>query len=102
MNGARVNVEDTPLDYWKRSLEVNLTGTFLVDKHAAAVMLERRTGSIVNIASQFGLVGTSSRVSTGPPLFASGWNASAAWFCREAPSENPHDSSPETFARGPR
>ena len=52
---------------WARVISVNLTGTFLVDKHAAAVMLEQaprfgvdgaQRGSIVNLASVEGLIGT--------------------------------------------
>ena len=52
---------------WDRVIGVNLTGTFHVDKHAAAVMLEQeprwgidgtQRGSIVNLASVEGLIGT--------------------------------------------
>jgi len=46
-----------PLEEWQRVLAVNLTGTFLVCKHAVARMLERRSGSIVNVASIEGLEG---------------------------------------------
>lgn len=52
---------------WARVISVNLTGTFLVDKYAAAAMLEQeprfgidgaQRGSIVNLASVEGLIGT--------------------------------------------
>jgi len=43
---------------WARVLDVNLTGTFLVAKHALPALLERRSGSIVNIASIEGLEGS--------------------------------------------
>ena len=43
---------------WDRVLAVNLTGTFLVNKHALVPMLEQRSGSIVNIASVEGIEGT--------------------------------------------
>src|SRR5207342_788924 len=48
---------------WQRVLDVNLTGTFLVCKHAIARMLEQERvggerGSIVTIASVEGLEGT--------------------------------------------
>lgn len=46
------------LEDWRRVLDVNLTGTFLVCKHATAVMLERGGGSIVNVASVEGLEGS--------------------------------------------
>ena len=43
---------------WKRVVDINLTGTFLVAKHALAAMLKRkRPGSIVNLASVYGLEG---------------------------------------------
>jgi NAD(P)-dependent dehydrogenase (short-subunit alcohol dehydrogenase family) len=48
-----------PLEDWRRVIDVNLTGTFLVCKHAVAVMLERGGGgSIVNVASVEGLEGS--------------------------------------------
>ena len=43
---------------WDRVLEVNLKGTFLVNKHALRPMLEQQSGSIINIASVEGLQGT--------------------------------------------
>jgi NAD(P)-dependent dehydrogenase (short-subunit alcohol dehydrogenase family) len=50
-------------DEWQRVLDVNLTGTFLVCKHAIARMLEQplvngERGSIVTISSVEGLEGT--------------------------------------------
>jgi NAD(P)-dependent dehydrogenase (short-subunit alcohol dehydrogenase family) len=43
---------------WERVIRVNLTGTFLVCKHALARMIEQRSGSIVNVASIEGIEGT--------------------------------------------
>ncbi|WP_433337498.1 SDR family NAD(P)-dependent oxidoreductase [Spirillospora sp. CA-294931] len=48
---------DTGADLWRRILEVNLTGAFLVAQQAAARMAERRSGVIVNTASVSGMVG---------------------------------------------
>jgi len=45
-------------DEWDRVVDVNLKGTFLVDKHAAIHMLAADSGSIVNIASIEGIEGT--------------------------------------------
>src|SRR5262245_43985775 len=42
---------------WKRVLDVNLTGTFLVCKHALPGMLAQQRGSMVNLASVEGLEG---------------------------------------------
>jgi len=46
----------TPVDEWRRVLEVNLTGPFLVCRAALGGMLERGAGSIVNVASIAGVV----------------------------------------------
>jgi NAD(P)-dependent dehydrogenase (short-subunit alcohol dehydrogenase family) len=47
---ARVPVSRLPLKTWNRTLAVNLTGAFLMAKHAAP-HLARARGAIVNIAS---------------------------------------------------
>ncbi len=47
---ARVLVGELPLEVWNRTLAVNLTGAFLMTKHAAP-HLRRAGGAIVNIAS---------------------------------------------------
>jgi len=46
------------LEDWRRVIDVNLTGTFLVCKYATAAMLESGGGSIVNVASIEGLEGS--------------------------------------------
>ncbi len=48
-----VSMED-----WQRVIDVNLTGTFLVSKHALRHMVAQRSGSIVNISSIEGVQGT--------------------------------------------
>ncbi len=45
-------------DEWDRVVDINMKGTFIVDKHASIPMLERGQGSIINIASIEGLEGT--------------------------------------------
>jgi NAD(P)-dependent dehydrogenase (short-subunit alcohol dehydrogenase family) len=45
-------------DEWARVLAINLTGTFLVCKHALGHMVPRRRGSIINYASIEGIEGT--------------------------------------------
>lgn len=46
----------TPVEEWRRVLDVNLTGPFLVCRAALGGMLERGSGAIVNVASAAGLV----------------------------------------------
>jgi 3-oxoacyl-[acyl-carrier protein] reductase len=48
---------DIPLEEWRRVLEVNLTGMFLVAQAVARCMVPRRRGSIINMASKNGLDG---------------------------------------------
>lgn len=42
---------------WQRTIDVNLTGTWLMSKTVGSTMLAQRSGAIVNIASIYGLVG---------------------------------------------
>lgn len=53
--------EETDLASWRRVLDVNLTGPFLLSREVGRGMLERSEGSIVNIASVAGLLGISDR-----------------------------------------
>jgi NAD(P)-dependent dehydrogenase (short-subunit alcohol dehydrogenase family) len=48
--------ENYPLELWQRSLDVNVTGTFLCCQVLGAEMARRGRGSIINIASTYGLV----------------------------------------------
>ncbi|HEY0793665.1 MAG TPA: SDR family oxidoreductase [Chthoniobacterales bacterium] len=48
--------EAMPRDQWQRMLDINLTGIFLSCQAEAKVMLPRRQGSIVNIASMSGVI----------------------------------------------
>ena len=54
--GILGTVEDTDFAMWKRTIAVNLDGTFLGCKYAMP-LLKRAGGSIVNISSVSGLVG---------------------------------------------
>ena len=48
--------EAMPLAQWQRMLDINLTGVFLSCQAEARVMLPRRRGAIVNIASMSGSI----------------------------------------------
>ncbi len=50
------DVVDLPLEDWRRAIDVNLTGIFLMCKYAAPEIAAAGGGSIVNIASQLGSV----------------------------------------------
>ena len=48
--------EEMPLEQWQKVMGVNLTGVFLSCQAEARVMLPRKQGSIVNIASMSGII----------------------------------------------
>lgn len=62
INNAGINIpkpaEELSLDEWSRIIGVNLTGTFICCQAAGRVMLEQGTGSIINICSIHGHVGS--------------------------------------------
>lgn len=49
--------ENYPLDVFQRSLDVNITGVFLCSQIFGSAMAEQGSGSIINIASTYGIVG---------------------------------------------
>ncbi|MGH3087000.1 MAG: SDR family NAD(P)-dependent oxidoreductase [Rubrobacteraceae bacterium] len=59
---AILPAEETSTELWKRTLDINLTGPFLMCREFGKAMLERGSGSIVNISSVAGLLGVSDRV----------------------------------------
>ena len=65
VNNAGVSLitpaEETALAEWRRVLEVNLTGPFLMSREFGREMLERGSGSIVNVSSVAGLLGIADR-----------------------------------------
>lgn len=48
--------EEYPLDLWKKTLEVNVTGVFLCSQIFGDLMAAQHSGSIINIASTYGIV----------------------------------------------
>jgi 3(or 17)beta-hydroxysteroid dehydrogenase len=52
------DIEATTLDEWRDLMAVNLDGVFLGCKHAVRVMKDRSGGSIVNLSSVAGLIGS--------------------------------------------
>ena len=54
----RAPVEETTLEEWERVMSVNSTGVFLGTKHAIPAMRRSGGGSIVNMSSVAGLVGS--------------------------------------------
>lgn len=57
MAAEQSKFENYPLEMWEASLKVNVTGTFLPSQIFGKVMAEQGSGSIINIASTYGIVG---------------------------------------------
>ena len=51
-------IQDFPADRWRKVLEVDLVGYFLVAKHAARVMIAQHSGNIIQINSKSGKKGS--------------------------------------------
>ena len=62
-------MEQRPVEEWQFTVDVNMTGVFLVSKHVVAkAMKPARSGVIVNIASLAGMLGKDHRVYKGTPM----------------------------------
>lgn len=57
--------EDYPLELWDAALRVNLTGAFLCSQAVGRVMVEQRTGVMLNIASDVGNISPDHRIYEG-------------------------------------
>jgi NAD(P)-dependent dehydrogenase (short-subunit alcohol dehydrogenase family) len=57
--------EDYPLDLWRRALDVNLTGLFLITQAVGRVMVKQRRGVVVNMSSDLGLIAPDHRIYDG-------------------------------------
>jgi NAD(P)-dependent dehydrogenase (short-subunit alcohol dehydrogenase family) len=105
---AIVPAEEMTLREWSRTLAVNLTGPFLMCK----VMLERGSGSIVNVSSVAGLLGVSDRAAYNASkhgLIGLTRTLAAEWGGRGGPGSGrlyrcgyrgPRPDGPLCFARG--
>lgn len=55
------SVVNMPLEAWKKVIDVNVTGTFLMSQEVGKVMIKQQSGKIINISSVAGLGGTDPR-----------------------------------------
>ncbi len=67
------NAEDMPLEAWKKVIDVNVTGTFLMSKAVGNHMISNGYGKIINIGSIAGL-----RAKAADELNAIGYSTSKA------------------------
>ena len=57
-SSSRHNVEDTTVEAWDGQMDVHAKGVFLGTKHAIPEMRKAGGGSIINISSIYGLIGS--------------------------------------------
>jgi NAD(P)-dependent dehydrogenase (short-subunit alcohol dehydrogenase family) len=57
MHPGDVGPEDTSLDVWEKTIEVNLKGVFLCCRYAIPKLLDSGGGSIINVASFVAIMG---------------------------------------------
>jgi NAD(P)-dependent dehydrogenase (short-subunit alcohol dehydrogenase family) len=69
--------ENYPLAMWRRAVDVNLTGTFLSCQVLGAEMARQGRGSIINIASTYGLVAPDQRLYQRPDGEQRFWKSAA-------------------------
>jgi NAD(P)-dependent dehydrogenase (short-subunit alcohol dehydrogenase family) len=65
-NAGSSRFEEYSLAEWRRVLDVNVTGVFLPSQVLGTAMAERGTGTIINIASTYALVGPDPSLYTRP------------------------------------
>jgi 3(or 17)beta-hydroxysteroid dehydrogenase len=52
------DIEKTSIEEWRRLMSINLEGVFLGTKHAVAAMKQAGGGTIINMSSAAGIIGT--------------------------------------------
>ena len=60
--GRQSMFENYPLEMWDRSWKVNVSGVFLASQVLGTVMADQGSGSIINIASTYGIVAPDQRI----------------------------------------
>ncbi len=60
--------EKYPLELWQKAIDINLTGAFLFAREVGKILKEGGGGSLINIASLYGVVGPDHRIYDGQPF----------------------------------
>jgi NAD(P)-dependent dehydrogenase (short-subunit alcohol dehydrogenase family) len=71
--------ESYPLDVWQKTIDVNLTGTFLVTREGGRAIKDSGGGSLITVSSIYGVVGPDHRIYEDQPFKSfPGYSASKA------------------------
>ncbi|MDC0213250.1 SDR family oxidoreductase [Gammaproteobacteria bacterium] len=62
---AFADFEDYSLELWNKVLKINLTGPFLIAKHASSIFSSLKGGSLINVSSIYGFVAPDHRIYEG-------------------------------------
>lgn len=60
--------ETCPLALWQKTIDVNLTGAFLFAREVGKILKDNHGGSLINVASIYGVVGPDHRIYEGQPF----------------------------------
>ncbi len=55
--GSRVNISEYPLSEWDETVQTNVNGPFFITRLVLPSMMERKSGSIINISASVGKAG---------------------------------------------
>jgi len=66
--GWAVPFEEQRTDIWKQALDVNLTAAFILTQTCTTALRESGNGSVVNVASTYGLIGPDMRLYDGTKM----------------------------------
>lgn len=69
--------ENYPLELWQKSLDVNVTGVFLCSQILGTEMAKRGSGSIINVASTYGIVAPDQSIYKKPDGSQPFWKSAA-------------------------
>ncbi len=69
--------ENYPLELWQKSLDVNVTGVFLCSQILGTEMAKRGSGSIINVASTYGIVAPDQSIYKKPDGSQQFWKSAA-------------------------
>ena len=48
------SLAEVPIEQWQRTIDINLTGVFLTNQIVAPILMEQKSGSIINLSSMAG------------------------------------------------